>query len=363
MWNRRYCGIDVIVESTIITSSPTEIDNKNVPTSLGTWLYAIAMALDAHGHNSRVIVDGIGVDFDSLTNPCTRVPMDKVNLLWEKAVSVTGDEGFGLEVIGFVAPTTFHALTYAHQASSTLRETLQRTVRFADVISTAARLELHESTERTSVMFYLDQGELKPSFQAIDAFCGLAMVSLKGLLRTEQNIVQKLRLRRPEPKNPRRFQQIFCCPIEFSADIDELVFENGCLDIAIPTANPELARINEQILAQYHAKLNKEDVVTLVLRKISEHLSTGEPSQEKIAAELGMSSRSLHRKLKEKDVTYKALLDDTRKNLALQFIKQSELSITDIAYQLGFFDSSSFSKSFKRWFDQTPSQWRKQQIR
>lgn len=348
------------MESTITTSSPAENDTKNTPSSLGTWLYAISMALDAHGHNSHEILDEIGVDRESLTNPNTRIPMDKVNLLWERAVAVTGDEAFGLEVIGFVAPTTFHALTYAHHASSTLRETLQRTVRFADVISTSARLELLESEEETSVKFFLDQGQMKPSYQAIDAFCGLAMISLKSLLRTDQNIVKTLRLCRPKPADTSRYQQIFGCPIEFKAEIDEMVFENSCLDIAIPTANPELARINEQILAEYHAKLNKEDVVTSVLRKISEHLSTAEPSQEKIAAELGMSSRSLHRKLKERNVTYKALLDDTRKNLALQFIKQPELSITDIAYQLGFFDSSSFSKSFKRWFDKTPSQWRKQ---
>ena len=341
-------------------------NTPNIPTSthstIGTWLFAIIKTLDARGYDGKKILAKADIEPTCLTDANSRVGLNKMNKLWELAVEETGDDGFGLGVAHHVVPTTFHALTFAHQASSTLREILERTIRFSEIISTAAKLELVET--ETEIKVYLrhpDPNDLQPTDQAIDAFASLGASALDDLLHSKVRVLKAIYFRRSPPTSPEQFHKHFRCNIIFDAPENEFIFSNEFMDTPIPTANPEIARMNEQLLTDYLAKLKKDDIVNAVLKKIAEIMPTAEPSQEKISAELGMSTRSLHRKLKEKGVSYKTILDDTRKHLALQLIKQTDLSITEISYQLGFYDSSSFSRSFKRWSGLSPSHYRNKQ--
>jgi AraC-like DNA-binding protein len=330
--------------------------------TIGTWLLAIVRTLDARGYDGKKVLTKAGIDHACLTDANSRVELHKMNTLWNLAVAETGDDCFGLGVGRHVVPTTFHALTFALQASSTLREILERTVRFSEIISTAAKLEVVEEAAETKV--YLTHPDLQgpqPTHQAVDAFASLAAFSLDRLLQSRVRVLKAIHLRRPPPQSPEQFHKHFRCNITFNATENEFVFSNEFMDSPIPSANPEIAFMNEQLLANYLSKLKKEDIVAAVLKKIAEIMPSAEPSQERVAAELGMSTRSLHRKLKEKGVNYKTILDDARKHLAFQLIRQPDLSITQISYQLGFFDSSSFSRSFKRWSGVSPSQCRKDQ--
>lgn len=340
----------------------TPSSHTSTHNTIGTWLLAIVKTLDARGYDGKKVLAKAGIDPACLTDANSRVELNKMNILWKLAVEETGDDGFGLGVPHHVVPTTFHALTFAHQASSTLREILERTVRFSEIISTAAKLKLVETETETKVyLCHSDPSGLQPTDQAIDAFASLGASALDDLLHSKVRVLKAIYLRRSAPKIPEQFHKHFRCNITFDAPENEFIFSREFMDIPIPTANPEIARMNEQLLTEYLAKLKKDDIVNAVLKKIAELMPTAEPSQEKVAAELGMSTRSLHRKLKEKGVSYKTILDDTRKHLALQLIKQSNLSITEIAYQLGFFDSSSFSRSFKRWSGLSPSHYRNKQ--
>lgn len=335
---------------------------KSAHHTIGTWLLAIVRTLDAQGYDGKKVLSKAGIEASCLTDANSRIELHKMNVLWNLAVEETGDESFGLGVGRHVVPTTFHALTFALQASSTLREILERTVRFSEIISTAAKLDVVE--EATETKIYLRHSHLQglqPTFQAVDAFASLAAFSLDRLLQNRVRVLKAIHLRRPSPQAPEKFHKHFRCNITFNATENEFVFSNEFMDTPIPSANPEIALMNEQLLAKYLAKLKKEDIVAAVLKKIAEIMPNAEPSQEKVAAELGMSTRSLHRKLKEKGVNYKTILDDARKHLAFQLIQQPDLSITQISYQLGFYDSSSFSRSFKRWSGVSPSQRRKDQ--
>lgn len=335
---------------------------KSAHHTIGTWMLAIVRTLEAQGHDGKKVLTKAGIEHACLTDTNSRIELHKMNALWNLAVEETGDDSFGLGVGRHIVPTTFHALTFALQASSTLREILERTVRFAEIINTAAKLEVvEESTETKIYLRHPDLQGIQPTYQAIDAFASLADYSLERLLQSRVRVLKAIHLRRPPPRFPEQFHKHFRCNITFNATENEFVFSNEFMDTPIPSANPEIALMNEQLLANYLSKLKKEDIVAAVLTKIGEIMPNAEPSQEKVAAELGMSTRSLHRKLKEKGVNYKTILDDARKHLAFQLIKQPDLSITQISYQLGFYDSSSFSRSFKRWSGVSPSQRRRDQ--
>ena len=95
-----------------------------------------------------------------------------------------------------------------------------------------------------------------------------------------------------------------------------------------------------------------------VRRQLTAQLSSGMANQESIANELHMSLRTLQRKLESEGTTFKRLLEETRKGLAIQYMAESHHSVNEITYLLGFSEASNFSRAFKRWTGQSPSAYR-----
>ena len=83
------------------------------------------------------------------------------------------------------------------------------------------------------------------------------------------------------------------------------------------------------------------------------------PGWISIASLLNMSPRNMHGKLEQRDTSYQEILDDLRSQLAIQYIEQDSMSISQITYQLGFTDTSNFSRAFRRWTGHSPSEYRK----
>ena len=137
-----------------------------------------------------------------------------------------------------------------------------------------------------------------------------------------------------------------------------LAFEAAALDEQLPGACPDLADHNDRIAAQYLARLNRNDIVARVRAAIIERLSTGDCSRRQVARALAMSEASLQSKLAERDTTFQDLLSDTRRELALGYMAQAHLSITEITFLLGFTDTSNFARAFKRWTGASPTAYR-----
>ncbi len=87
-------------------------------------------------------------------------------------------------------------------------------------------------------------------------------------------------------------------------------------------------------------------------------LPSGEVRQNLVANELHRSVSSLQRSLRSEGVSYREILDDTRRSLAQQFIREKEYSLSEIAYLLGFSDQGNFTRAFKRWTGSTPTRYR-----
>jgi AraC-like DNA-binding protein len=126
----------------------------------------------------------------------------------------------------------------------------------------------------------------------------------------------------------------------------------------LATANPELVRINDQVVVDYLADLDRNDVVSRVRSKIAEHLPTGRIDEAEIAAAINLSQRSLQRRLSEQQMPFTRVLEDTRRELSREYVRDPQRSINEIAYLLGFAEPGNFSRAFKRWYGKTPSQYR-----
>jgi AraC-like DNA-binding protein len=137
-----------------------------------------------------------------------------------------------------------------------------------------------------------------------------------------------------------------------------LSFERSRGLAPLSTAHPELARMNDQTVIDYLARFDRENITMQVRSKIIEQLPEGRPSQGDIAVKLNTSLRSLQRRLRDQDTSFKELLSNTQQELALSYIRDSSRSIGEITYLLGFSEPSNFTRAFKRWTGKSPGEYR-----
>ena len=104
--------------------------------------------------------------------------------------------------------------------------------------------------------------------------------------------------------------------------------------------------------------MDENDVVMRIKSYLVDNLSSGNVTEKKACEFLNLSQRSLQRKLEDKNVRFKDLLNNTRKDLALLYVKENHMSLTEITYLLGFSKQSNFSRAFKRWTGSSPKQYR-----
>lgn len=131
----------------------------------------------------------------------------------------------------------------------------------------------------------------------------------------------RIELRRSEPEDLETFQNILKAPIVFNAPKDMIVFDTATIEQPLEGANPTLTQEYDEIINRYLARFDKENILARVKVKLIEKLSTGDFQQQEIAKSLGLSIRSLQRKLSAENTSYSELLDDTRHELALSYIK------------------------------------------
>ncbi|MDL2182735.1 AraC family transcriptional regulator [Pseudomonas sp. ChxA] len=327
------------------------------PTSLASWTRALRKQLDALNLDSAALCIEAGLDPQQMDDPNARYPLSATTRLWELAVQASGDPAIGLRVSRFVSPTTFHALGYALVASGSLREVFERIVRYHQVVSDALTLELSAEGERYHFRLLQPPDSPAPALEAIDAFAAIYVRTCRNRLGRDYAPLA-VYLRRPEPADPKPWHAVFRAPVFFGAEEDRLEFAARDFDSHLDDANPELAEHNETVLKRTLAQLQPLTWERKVRRAIEEQLPEGEPSAERIAQALHLSLRSLQRHLADEGCRFDALLNECRENLALLHLRDPHCSLAEISYLLGFADTSSFSRAFKRWTGMTPGQFR-----
>lgn len=329
----------------------------NEPTTLSTWALAIARTLESLGCDANAAFAQAGLQMAQAQDPNARYPVSGMTRLWRAAVHISGDPAIGLKVAKQVQPASLHALGLSVLASASVRDALQRAARYSRIVSNAAHIELVQDDDVAIVCFHVPEWDIELADEAFDAFVG-NMVKLGRLLSQRNASPLKVELVRGKPRNCKPWNDFFRCPIVYAAPECRLFFDASFLDEPLPSANPALARLNDQVIIDYLARFDKSQIALQVRNLIIERLPSGEPVQERIAAQLNMSLRGLQRKLKAEGTSFKQLLEETRRELACQYLKQSELSLGEVTYLLGFSDQSNFSRAFKRWMGQAPGEYR-----
>jgi len=185
-----------------------------------------------------------------------------------------------------------------------------------------------------------------------------SMVTLLSEILEERFPSTLMRFPYPRPRHADAYAQIFACPIEFESDLMEWHFDAGVLGKPCPSASALTATICQDFC---EAMIASESAATALQRELRSVVlgSGGRRITAKEAAQaVGLSKRTLFRRLSAQGSSFQNLLDQTRAALASEYLENTRLPISEIADRCGFGDEANFRKAFRRWRNTSPSRWR-----
>ena len=332
-------------------------DTTSEVTSLGTVGGLLAKALRSCNIDPEPLFRKAGIDFPGINDPDTRIPTQQIDKLLSLAVEATGNPCLGLLTVRQFQPADLHGLGLAWLTSDTLKDALTRLVRYSRFINPALEFRVEVKSNTTDLVVAVPDNF--PNHVNLVTDIGMAAFLRMCQITAGQPILPvHVTLQRPPPPCKDEFADMFGPSIEYSATVNRLCFDSEQVNQPLTTANPELARINDQAVVDYLARFDHGSIAMQVRSKIIEQLPGGVPKQGNIAEMLQMSLRSLQRRLKEEETSFKDLLEDTRKALAAKYLRESHRSIGEISYLLGFSERGNFNRAFKRWTGKTPGEFR-----
>lgn len=279
--------------------------------------------------------------------------------LWRAVGELSGDPAVGLKLGSQLDAESYHPLLTAAQHSRDYRDSLTRMARYKEFCSPEL-MTVTESGDEAAVEFaWPGFSEPEPSALTDAAF---AIVMELGRGGTGVAIHPKrVELMRPMPKT-RDHEDYFHAPVRFRARRNALILQRTDLDRAFVRHNAELV---EMLGAQFEKGIEERrnqtrlsERVKWVLKRI---LAGNRPDIQTVARELGLSSRTLQRKITEEGKSFRDLLLEARKELTRDYLTQPAIEINEAAYLLGYDDPNSFYRAFRSWEGTTPAEWRARQ--
>lgn len=277
--------------------------------------------------------------------------------IWDAIETLSGDTASGIRMVTQTS-TAKHMLAFlAATYAADFRDGLTRLARFKRLCS-PDRLRFEARAGKTYVTTEWPVGTAPEPYIAVDAsFALLLEVGRRG--SGAPIVPASVELRRPAPACTSH-AKFFGCAVRFGARRDRLVLKSEDLDLPFPGYNPELLRMLTPALASAvediarHASLG--DRVKSILKLMMTDAAT---DVARVASELGLSPRTLQRKLAAEGKTFRMLLTEARTELSRELLSDGATEVKEVAYRLGYQDTNSFYRAFRNQQNVTPGSWRR----
>jgi AraC-like DNA-binding protein len=316
---------------------------------------ASAMELDVEALLARA-----GLLRASLEDVDGRIEVDALLRLWELVAEHAGDPFFGLHVgERFVSAKTIHIVGYAARNCLTLGDCYERTVRFGRLTNEASEITLRVEGDRA----YMRVGPLAglPVWPRCYAEMALTAYVTLGQRWTDADLATLgATFQHAAPPDVTEYTRIFGTNVRFGAPKNELILPAVTLDLPLREPDPSLREYLDLRAAVMLASLKEgHDFENVVRSRMDEVLANGTPTLGTVARRLGMSGRTLQRRLTEERLSFSDLVDDVRKTAALGLIENPRFSVFEVAALAGYRDAQSFRAAFVRWTGMTPRDYRR----
>lgn len=325
-----------------------------------TWLFAIHQALKHEGVDADKLFKAHEVSLSSFKNSLSPVPKATVNRIWQDAVQLTQNDAFGLSLIKHFNLPYLNSLASLAQASRDIEQALLVLEKYHCLVTDNVAIKVLCDNEIKIRIMNKSAGE---TWLPEDIEIAFALILQYGAsLPVEEIKPLRLSLTRKQPDNLEHYTGVFHCPIEFNASEAAIYFSKEALHYPIPSANRMLFSQFEKLLdermpsASHNAAISSlTDRTLLYLKSLP---GTKFPCLQQTAAHFFMSASCFKKHLQAEGSSFQQLADQVRKEHALELLARLDKSLKEIAYELGFANSSAFNRAFKRWTGGNPKVYR-----
>lgn len=319
---------------------------------------ALILACERMGIDTRALLQAVGLERSTLEDPDARLPLEQVRALWARAHELSRDPDLALHAAEQLPFGAYRVIDFLAAHAPTIGSGVAQISAYFPLINSAVRLpiivgkqEVTLGIESPTAPEALTRPYVEYTFAAI-------------LLRTRiawgvDYLVERVELSHDAPASIAEHERIFGCPVQFQASGCRMVFDRSVWDTPRTSGDSVLFSVLEE-----YASLLLETpprpvgLVDEVRRAIAAELRGGDPSVQRVAKRLGMSPRTLQRRLLHKELKYSQILDEMREGAARAYLSQPDISVSETAYLLGFSELSSFNRAFKRWLGCSPRHYR-----
>ncbi|AOY87155.1 AraC family transcriptional regulator [Marinobacter salinus] len=273
----------------------------------------------------------------------------------------TGNPILGLETGDFVQPGSYSVLGYITMSCATLGEAVARIAPFERLVGDMGTTSLAMKGNDIKLSWNCNYTDPVVRPQLVDNVFASWVNYARWLADDQSASPSFVKLSRisPGPELERAYQKRWQCPVTFSANEDSVTLRKTLLETRLRQPDPLLRKTLEAHALSQLASLDTDsDLNSRVRHSIRQQLMHGITRQDMVAEDLGMTSRTLQRKLSQEGVSYQRLLDEVRQKMAENYLRNSELAIPDIALRLGYSETTSFHRKFKAVTGKTPGEFR-----
>ncbi len=305
------------------------------------------------GVDVDAILRDIGVPPTALDDFDHRIPEASRCRAWVEAAAASGDPFFGLHVAEHSPMGAYDVLDYSLYFNNALGEALEDGARFHSVLCDAWACTF----VRDGGIYRLRRVERTPSHQA-EAFFALLVLRARELTGVDV-VPHKVWFAHRAPEDTSHHAELFRCPVRFGCPASELMFRATDIALPIKTASPGVEGVLVRYMTEVVGRLPRTDgFVEHVRAVVASKMHKGHPTLGTTARELHMSPRTLQRRLGEHGTRYAEVVEAHRREVAERLVAEGRVSITEIAFLLGFADVGGFRRLYKRWTGAAPSRSR-----
>lgn len=320
--------------------------------------------LRTHGIALTPFLQLMGLEEADLLDTDRRIPNEASSQMLALAESTLDDPDIGLKMSQSMQMQHMGIMGLLVMSCRTAREAFELHTRYQSLVGNGLETVYYPRDDALCMEVTTPVGHPPMTRQDYD-------FSLAGWLKLKKQLVGdayaplRIEFPYPRPVHTEALQAYFQVPLSFGHEVLRIYYPLDYLDIPLLAADPQLKQVLETQARKRLQELQGEQADTdpqlaTVRKLIAADLAYGVPSLESIANAMGISVRTLQRQLDGRDSSFKLLLDQVRRDLAVKYIENPELSLLDVAMMLGFAEQSSFARAFKRWFGDAPGAYRKQ---
>ncbi|MDQ3340701.1 MAG: AraC family transcriptional regulator [Myxococcota bacterium] len=322
-------------------------------------LRGLVHAASACGVDRAQLLAKVGVSEHALEHDLS-VPTVVIAQAWQVAPQLSGDPLFGLHAGDKAEIGSYDILDYLFLTSATLGDACHALARYHRIVSEIWRLSLRVDGPTARFQQWVPPPFVETLRHAWDYFFAGALKRIRSALPAKL-VPREVHLMHSAVGDLHEYERVLGCRVAFDHPIGEFVFDASYLEQRLLSSNPTLHRLVRRHADELLARVpSDQDLLVRAQTLLPVLLKDPQLSLAGLAEQLGVGERTLQRKLADHKLTYKQLVQRAREEVAIRGLESGALSVQELAYELGFNSTASFSRAFRQWRGMAPSEWQTQ---